>query len=62
MTLSDGAGRVDDDDRAVSSVIGTILMVALVVVVTAGVALTVFGIVGEELDMVTRVIERVPGV
>lgn len=54
--------RFTGNDRGVSSVIGTVLMVGLALVLVASVGLFVFGLAGEKVDMMERVVDTVPGV
>jgi flagellin-like protein len=53
---------VGGDDRGVSSVIGTVLMVGLAVVLVASIGLFVFGLAGGKIDMIDRVLDTIPGV
>lgn len=50
-----------DDRRGVSPVIGTVLMVALVVLLAAGIAVTVFALGNGKVGMVDRVVARIEG-
>ena len=56
--IDDGIGLAIHGKRGVSSAIGTILMVALVVVLVATVSLTVFSLTGGEITTAERALEQ----
>jgi len=49
-------------DRAVSSVMGTVLMVGLATVLVASVALFALDLATAKVDMMARVVDTIPGV
>ena len=56
--IDDGTGFAPRGNRGVSSAIGTILMVALVVVLVAAVSLAVFSLTGGEITTAERALEQ----
>jgi flagellin-like protein len=56
--IDDGIGLAILGNRGVSSAIGTVLMVALVVVLVATVSLTVFSLTGGEITTAERALEQ----
>lgn len=62
MSMGERVWWLRTDTRAVSSVIGTVLMVALVLVIAAGASLFVLGLAGEKVDMMEGIVKTIPGV